>query len=218
MQCRGCGIYSRRSHPVNTKKSAGPPQSTALFGDVPNNAAGIACRKNAFRNVARNDAACTNDRFRTDPHPREDNRSTTYPYVASNFHPFCEFLCTAEFRVHGVHSRIDLNCGTKKGEAADPHLAYVEHDTIEIQEHALTEQDVLTVVAEEGRLHPNRIAASAEQLAQNVSASLSVNLSRSVQLLAEIPRAIPSVSELGIKWIVQLSGEHLLAFGHERSP
>jgi hypothetical protein len=45
----------------------------------------------------------------------------------------------------------------------------LQHDTVEVEEHALAELDVGAVVAKERRLHPDGVPAAAEQLTQDLS-------------------------------------------------
>jgi hypothetical protein len=105
---------------------------------------------------------------------------------------------------------VDLHRRTEERKAADAHLADVQHDAVEVEEHPLAQLDVRAVVAEEGRLHPHRVPSRTEQFAQDSSPFLVLRFARGVQRLTEISRMRPSRNQLGIERVVQLSGQHLL--------
>ena len=92
-------------------------------------------------------------------------------------------------------------------------LADVEHDAVEVEEDALAEQDVRAVVAKERRLHPDRIAAGAEQVAEDPPALVLLAFAGGVEVLAEIPGAVAGADEFGVEGVVEFAGEHLVAFG-----
>jgi hypothetical protein len=49
--------------------------------------------------------------------------------------------------------------------APDSNATHIQYNAIEVEEHALTELDIETIVTEERRLDPGGITASPEQLA-----------------------------------------------------
>lgn len=55
-----------------------------LLRDLPNHAAGIACREYLLGNVARNDAARTDHRPGPYLHAREDDRASAHPDVRAD--------------------------------------------------------------------------------------------------------------------------------------
>jgi hypothetical protein len=117
-----------------------------------------------------------------------------------------------------MQGRVDLHRWSEEREVANPHETHVEHDAVEIEEHPLAEFDVNPVVAKKRRLHPHRVAALAEQVAQNATTLCFVHLARGIELLAEITCPLPSGNELGVERVVHLAREHLLAFsGHEQN-
>ncbi|HEU5186200.1 MAG TPA: hypothetical protein VFU01_16620 [Gemmatimonadaceae bacterium] len=107
----------------------------------------------------------------------------------------------------------DLHARPEERVVADPHGTDVEHDAVEVEEHALAELDVRPVVAEERRLHPHGVAAAAEQLAQDRAARLDLAFARGVESLAEVAGAFSSGDELGVERVVQLTDQHLRTFG-----
>jgi hypothetical protein len=93
-------------------------------------------------------------------------------------------------------------------------VAHIQNHAIEIEEHALAQLDVDAVVAEERRLHPDGVSTCAKQLIENATPFFQLCLSGRIQRLAEITGALSPGDELGIERVVQLTGQHLLAFGH----
>jgi hypothetical protein len=65
-----------------------------------------------------------------------------------------------------VRGGVDLHRQPEQREAADLHSPDVEHDKGEVEEHPLAQLDVGAPGAEEGRLHPHRLAIGAEQRAE----------------------------------------------------
>src|SRR3712207_6858131 len=120
---------------------------------------------------------------------RRPPRSTLFPY-------------TTLFR------SVDLHRWTEEGVVPDPHAADVEHDAVEVEEHPLAELDVRSVVAEERRLHPHRVAAAAEQRAQDGAARLGVAPARGVQALAQVAGALAPGDQLGVVRGVRLARQH----------
>src|SRR4051812_36520947 len=186
-----------------------------LFGNLANDAAGIAGREDAVRHVARDDAAGADHGAVADAHARQDDRAAADPHVGPDVDRLAEFLAAAQLRVERVHRRIDLHRRPEQRKAADTHAAHVEDDAVEVEEDALAKLDVCAVVAEEGRLHPHRLAAAAEQLAQEAPPFVLLPFARGVQVLAEIARALASRDQLEIERIVEVAGQHLVALGHE---
>src|SRR5690606_5996543 len=70
------------------------------------------------------------------------------------------------------------------------------------------ELDVGAVVAIEGRLHPHRVAAPGEQLAEETPPLRLLGFARRVQRLAEVAGPLAVGGQLGIEWVVELAGEH----------
>ena len=127
-----------------------------------------------------------------DPDARQDERRAADPYVRSDFDGLAVLLTSPQLGVHRVHGREDLHARPEERVVADPHVADVEHDAVEVEEHPLAELDVRPVVAEERRLHPDRVAASAEQLAQDGPARVGLAFARGVQGLAQVAGASAS--------------------------
>src|SRR5690606_37318974 len=89
---------------------------------------------------------------------------------------------------------------------------------VEVEEDALAELDVRSVIAEEGRLHPDRLTAAPEQLAQDRASHLGLAFPRGVQGLAEVAGALATGDELGVERVVQFTGEHFLTFAGHHVP
>ena len=73
----------------------------------------------------------------------------------------------AQLGVHRMRGGVDLHGRAEQRVVADADLAHVEHDAVEVEEALAAEVDVRAVVAKERRLHPDIVAAGAEQLAQD---------------------------------------------------
>jgi hypothetical protein len=93
---------------------------------------------------------------------RTKNRTAPHPHVAANFNWLAEFLLAAQGGIQRMRGGIDLHRRPKQCVVADPHLTDIEHDTIEIEENPIAEKDVLALVAEKRRQHPNRFSAATE--------------------------------------------------------
>src|SRR5689334_17503504 len=106
--------------------------------------------------------------------------------------------------------RIDLHGRPEEREVADGHLADIEYDTVEVEEHALAEMNVLTIVTIEGRLHPHRLASASKQVAKDRSSLAGFSFAGRVQGLAQIARPRAPRDQLGIERIIELARQHLL--------
>ena len=148
----------------------------------------------------------------TDANAGQDDRTAADPHVRADVDRLPKLPLSSLPGVHRMHRRIDLHRGTEEREAADSNRTDVEHDAIEIEEHAFTELDVRTVVAEERRLHPHGVAAAGEQPSQQFPALLALPFARRVQRLAQIAGALARGDQLGVERIVQLTRHHPLVF------
>jgi hypothetical protein len=70
--------------------------------------------------------------------------------------------------------------------------------------------DVRAVVAVEGRLHPDGVAARAEELEEDAPPVLLLAFARGVERLAKVAGALAGDDELRIERVVQLTRQHLL--------
>jgi len=156
----------------------------SLLADCPNDAAGIAGGEDSGRDLPCDHAPGSNDRFRADLHSRANDRAAANPHIGADFDWFAEFLLATQVGIHRVRGRINLDCRAEQARVANRHLAYIQYDAVEIEKHATAEQDIFSLVAEERRLHPDRIAPPAEELLQNRAAELLVPLASGVQVLA----------------------------------
>ena len=87
-----------------------------------------------------------------------------------------------------MHRRQTLHGGAEQREVADLHRAQVQHHTIEVEEDALAELDVRTVMAEERRLLPHCLSAGTKQLGENATPLLLLRFARGIDV--EAPRAL----------------------------
>jgi hypothetical protein len=152
--------------------------------EFPDDTTRIARREDPFGNVAGDHATRADDSAGSDAHARQDERSGADPDVGTDEDGLAILLFSAQRGVERMHRRQDLNGRSEEREVADTHLAHVEHDAVEVEEHSLAELDVGAVVAVEGRLHPDRLSALAEQLRAKGSAELLIGFPRGVQRLA----------------------------------
>jgi hypothetical protein len=104
-----------------------------------------------------------------------------------------------------VRGGVDLHRGTEQGEAADGDAADVEHHAVEVEEHALAQLDVVAVVAEERRLHPDAASAAGEQLEQDAAAFILRRVGAGVEGLAQITGPTPAGDKHGVHRIVELA-------------
>src|SRR6185312_6331995 len=114
--------------------------------------------------------------------------------------------------IERMQRRVDLYRRTKERVASDANRTDVQHDAIEVEENALAELDVAAVVAKERRLHPYGVAARAEQVAQDASARFLFRFARGIQCLTQVSCPLSRCRELGIRRIVQIASQHLVAF------
>jgi hypothetical protein len=114
--------------------------------------------------------------------------------------------------IERVQRRIDLHRRSEQSEIADPHRADIQDDAVEVEEDAFAELDVRAVVAIERGLHPDALAALAEQVAQDATTFRFFGLARGVELLTEIACTRASCDQLRIERVVHLTCQHLLAF------
>src|SRR5688572_31838282 len=128
--------------------------------DRANDATRIACGETVGRHIPRDDAAGADHGAGPDPHAGEDECAAPDPHVGANLDRLPVLLTPALLRVHRVERRQNLHAWAKERVITDAHEADVEDDAVEVEEHALAEIDVRAVVAEERRLHPDRVAAT----------------------------------------------------------
>ena len=114
----------------------------------------------------------------------------------------------------GVHRGVDLHGRSNEGVVTDADVAHVQDDAVEVEEDTFAQVDVRAVIAEERRLHPHRVPTGAEQVAEQAPALLLRRLACGIERLAQVAGAFAAGDELGIEGIIQLAGEHLLAFRH----
>src|SRR5690606_4724476 len=181
--------------------------------NLADDAARVAGRENAVGKVGCDDAARADHGPRSDAHAGQDAGAAPDPSARADRYRLAELLAPAHLGIEGMRRGVDLHGRAEKREAADADMAHVQHDAIEIEEHALAELDVRAVVAIERRLHPHGLAACTEELAQQVAPLLLGGFRRGVQRPAKLPRAVAACYELGVPRIVGLAGQHLLALG-----
>src|SRR5579859_3634369 len=108
---------------------------------------------------------------------------------------------------------VNLHGWTKQREVPDVDFTSVQYHAVEIEEHPFPLEDVLSVVAKERGLHPNRIAAATEEFIQDGTPQLLVVFPAGVQIVAKLSSARSGIDELRIERVVQFSRKHLLQLG-----
>ena len=196
---------------IRERRLAKPARSVL---DLANHTAWVPCGEHAVRNVARHHAAGSDDRARSDTYSGEDDRAAADPHVSADVNRLTEFFAAPLFGVQGMHWRVDLHRRAKQCVVTDAHVAHIQNHAIEIEEHTLAQLDVDAVVAKERRLHPHGVSTCAKQLTEDATPFLLLCLSGRIQRLAKITGARSPRDELGIERVVQLAGQHFLAFGH----
>src|SRR5688500_17179148 len=112
-------------------------RAVSLLGDRPDHPTGIPRREYSVRHIARDDAPSPDDRAITDAHTREDERAPADPDVGADVDWPPILVPPPLFRVEWVQRREDLHAWPKQRKVADAHAADVEHDAVEVEEHAL---------------------------------------------------------------------------------
>jgi len=105
---------------------------------------------------------------------------------------------------------VDLHRGAEHGVVADGDGCWIQYHAVEVEVHVASKNDVRSVITIEGRLNPDSITSSSEQLANDASAQLAFFIMRVVKRLAQLPCATPFGNELRIHCVIHLTGEHLL--------
>jgi hypothetical protein len=154
--------------------------------------------------------ASADHRARADSDARQDDRAATHPDVRADGDRLAELLSASELRAEWMRRRVNLHCGAEQREIPNPHRTHVQHDAVEVEEHAFPQLDVRAVVTEERRLHPHRLAASAEKASQDASPLLLLGLAGGVQRLAQIAGAHTARHQLRVERVVELSIQHLV--------
>ena len=91
---------------------------------------------------------------------------------------------------HRVGRGVDLHRGAEEREVADGDAADVEHDAVEVEVDALAEMDVRAVIAVERRLHPDCVAARAEEVREDAAAQVGVAFGGGIEVAAEVAGAL----------------------------
>src|SRR5690606_10652369 len=180
----------------------------ALRGDLSNDATRVSRRERACGHITRHDASGADDAPRSDGHAGENDRAAADPHVGADRHRPPELTTASQLRIHRVRGRVDLHGRSDQGVASDDDGADVKDDAVEVEEHPLAQSDVQSVVAEERRLDPRRIAARAEQLGEDPTPQFRLILPRRIQLPAQAPRPAAEFDEFAVERIVELPGNH----------
>ena len=101
--------------------------------------------------------------------------------------------------VHRMRGRVNLNCRAELRVFANSHLAHVEHDAVEVEEHPLPEQDVRAVVAEKRRLHPDCLTPGPEQVSQDTPPLVLLGLAGRIEGLAEVASPLTGWDEFRVE-------------------
>src|SRR3954447_6596191 len=80
-----------------------------LLGDLPDDQAGIAGRKDPLGDVPRDDAPGPDDRLRADADAGTNDGTPADPHVGANRNRLGELLLPPQFRVHRLRGGVDLD-------------------------------------------------------------------------------------------------------------
>src|SRR6185312_3309586 len=130
---------------------------SALFAKLADDAARVAGGEHARRDVAGDDAAGADHRFGADRYAGADNRAAADPYIRTDRDRLGVFLRPPQLGVQRMGRRVELHRGAEHREVADRHGADVEDHAVEVEEDAVAEVDVGSIIAEEGRLNPGGV-------------------------------------------------------------
>src|SRR5687768_3199658 len=86
----------------------------SLFGDLADDATGVAGSEHALGDVSRDDAASPNDSLCPDSHARQDQSAASDPHIASDLDRLPVLLMAPQLGVHRVHRGEDLDTGTEE--------------------------------------------------------------------------------------------------------
>src|SRR5687768_17157400 len=112
----------------------------SLFGDLADDATGVAGSEHAPGDVSRDDAAGPNDCFCTDPHPWQNQRAAADPHIPSDLDWLPVLLTAPQVGVHRVHRGEDLHTSSSAsifsrsegipppGTLADSHVGRHAHE------------------------------------------------------------------------------------------
>src|SRR5262245_41377806 len=186
------------------------PAKGWLLRDLPDSPAGVPGGEHAVRDVPRDHAPGPDDRLRADLHAGAEDRPAADPHIGTDLDGPGELLPPAQVGVHRVRGGVELDRRAEQREVSDLHQAHVEDHAVEVEEDPLAQQDVRAVVAEERRLHPDRLPALAEEGREDAAAGLLVPFTGRIQVLAQVPGPFPGLDEFRGERVVQFSGQHLL--------
>ena len=108
--------------------------------------------------------------------------------------------------------RVDLNRRPDLHVVADRDPVAVQKDAVIVHKHISTNQDIVAVVATEGRLQDRAAAEMTEELHEKRQPLFGSISSRRIELIEEILRVKMVGDELRICGAIKLAGEHFLLF------
>ena len=115
----------------------------------------ISSHNNSGWHVLRHDAASTDDAAITDRDAGTDDRLAADPNIVADRDRLAEFLSSPLLRVQRMRGGIDVNAGSEKDVAPDPHFANVQDHAIEVEVDLLAKINIGPVVTAKGWFQPN---------------------------------------------------------------
>src|SRR6185437_2919696 len=128
------------------------------------------------------------------------------------------FLAAALGGVERMERSEDLDPGAELAVVADDDLANIKDDAVEVEEDLLAKFNVAAVIAEEWRLHPERVSAFGKDLLQQVTAQIPVAFAGRIQGLAKVAGPVSRLDQLGVERVVKLARKHLFKFAAHGRP
>jgi hypothetical protein len=191
---------------------ASQPSSSQLLIDSPQHPCGVSGNNRIRRNALGDNSSGAHDGIPAYRHAWKEDSSPTDPDVVLYHYSLGNLQApVAGFGLKEMGSSVDLDGRPDHDMVANKHLGAIQYGALDIQIAAITDSDVATVRAIEGRLNDRVVADMAQQTGKD---TLSFGLGfceivDSDQLL----EVLAFGHEVRIKAVVGLSGEHLLSFG-----
>lgn len=165
-------------------------------------------------NVARNDAAGTDDRAVADRDSGTEDRTAADPAVVADTDGDTPFdACSPFGGVERMVGREQLHAGADLAATTQSDRSQIEADATEIDEGSFASMEVVAVIAVE-RSADERSVDSGTKLAKGCSVGVVLLAELRVEAVGKPSRAVAVGSELRIARVEPRPGLHFLLFGH----
>lgn len=118
----------------------------APLRQLTNDAARIAGGGHVIGNVPSDDATGADDTPGSDRYPRTDDRPDPDPDIGPDHDRLAEYLRATQLGIERKRRRMNLHRRTKQRVIADPHVAHVEHDAVEVSPQTLESVPALSTL------------------------------------------------------------------------